>query len=94
MTQMAAASGRKVMPHSSDRSLCLVFTLHLMAALANAGDFVEYSIEEEPWSEGLLDSMPAVVDGSLRVPDGPGWGFTVCTSWIDRAERKVFSHDD
>jgi len=91
VAELAAQSGRKVMPHSSDRSLCLVFTLHLMAALCNAGDFVEYSIEDEPWTDALFDPAPAVVDGSLRVPDGPGWGVEIRESWLARAERNVFT---
>jgi L-alanine-DL-glutamate epimerase-like enolase superfamily enzyme len=88
---MAARSGRKVMPHSSDRSMCLVFTLHLMPALPNAGDFVEYSIEDEDWSDGLFDPRPVVEDGRLRVPEGPGWGVRIGERWLAGAERAEYA---
>jgi L-alanine-DL-glutamate epimerase-like enolase superfamily enzyme len=86
----AASAGRPVMPHSSDRSLCLVFTLHLMAAVERPAEFVEYSIEEEPWSENLFEPRPAVVDGCMRVPDGPGWGVRVSEQWLAGARPDCF----
>jgi L-alanine-DL-glutamate epimerase-like enolase superfamily enzyme len=87
---LADATGRTVMPHSSDRSLCLVFTLHLVAAIPNAAEFVEYTIEEEPWSERLFEPGLAIEDGSIRVPEGPGWGVEPSPAWLTLAHRRVY----
>ena len=49
VAEMAKAAGLPVTPHSANQSLVTVFTLHVMGALANAGPYVEFSIEGEEW---------------------------------------------
>jgi L-alanine-DL-glutamate epimerase-like enolase superfamily enzyme len=61
-----------------------------MAAVERPAEFVEYSIEEEPWSENLFEPRPAVVDGCMRVPDGPGWGVRVSEQWLAGARPDCF----
>ncbi|MBV9051353.1 MAG: mandelate racemase/muconate lactonizing enzyme family protein, partial [Hyphomicrobiales bacterium] len=56
VAEMAAAAGLPVTPHSANLSLITVFTLHMMGALANAGPYLEFSIEGHdyyPWQENL-----------------------------------------
>jgi L-alanine-DL-glutamate epimerase-like enolase superfamily enzyme len=85
---MAAEAGLKVTPHSANLSLVTVFTLHLMGALANAGPYVEFSIEGPdyyPWQDNLYAPALVAEDGKVRIPDGPGWGVEIDKTWLDRA---------
>ena len=52
---MARKAGLPVTPHTANLSLVTVFTMHLLGAIANAGQYLEFSIEGEdyyPWQEG------------------------------------------
>jgi len=89
VARMAEDAGLICMPHAANLSLVTVFTLHLVAALPNAGEFMEFSIERDAWTEGLLASPLVVEDGRVRVPDGPGWGVDVRPDWLERAEYRV-----
>ncbi len=93
VARMAAAAGLPCMPHSSDRSLTLIYTLHLMAAIPNAAPFVEYLIEDTPWSDRLFVPEPVVCDGALTVPDGPGWGVHINAEWLAAASREIYTSD-
>ena len=85
---MARDAGLPVTPHSANLSLVTVFTLHLMAALPNAGPYVEFSIEGPdyyPWQEGLFSPAFQIDGGRVRIPDGPGWGIEINQDWLARA---------
>jgi L-alanine-DL-glutamate epimerase-like enolase superfamily enzyme len=89
---MAEAAGIPCVPHSANLTLVTVFTLHLMSALANAGPYVEFSIEPAayyPWQEGLFSPPLVARDGKVDVPAGPGWGVEVNPSWLADAEYRV-----
>jgi L-alanine-DL-glutamate epimerase-like enolase superfamily enzyme len=88
VARMAGGSGIPCVPHSANRAMVTVFTLHLLAAIPNAGPFLEYSIEDTPWTEGLYEPELAVVDGDVAMPDGPGWGVRVSPTWLEGAERQ------
>ena len=88
VVEMAAAAALPVTPHSANLSLITVFTLHMMGALANAGPYLEFSIEGHdyyPWQENLYSPALRIEDGELRIPDEPGWGITVNPDWLERA---------
>ncbi len=85
----AEAAGLPCVPHAANRSMVMVFSLHLMAAIANAGPFLECSIEETPWTRDLFDPAIEVTDGCAAVPEGPGWGVTIRPAWLERAARRV-----
>ena len=54
---MAEAVGMKVTPHAANLGLVTLFTMHLLAALPNAGKYLEFSIEGAdyyPWQDGLF----------------------------------------
>jgi len=89
VARLAAAAGLPCVPHSANRSLVTVFTMHLMAAIPNAGDHVEFSIEETPWTRGLFTPALEARDGKVAVPAGPGWGVTVNPAWLVKATRQV-----
>jgi L-alanine-DL-glutamate epimerase-like enolase superfamily enzyme len=89
---MADAAGLPCTPHSANHSLVLVFTLHLMASIQNAGRYVEFSIEPDadyPWQIGMYEPRPQVVEGLVEVPSGPGWGVEISAEWLSRAEHRV-----
>jgi L-alanine-DL-glutamate epimerase-like enolase superfamily enzyme len=88
----AAEAGLPCTPHSANLSLVTVFTLHLMAAIPGAGPYVEFSIEPAdyyPWQAGLFTPPLEVRDGTVTVPDGPGWGVEISRRWLESAERMV-----
>jgi L-alanine-DL-glutamate epimerase-like enolase superfamily enzyme len=63
-----------------------------MAAIENAGPYVELSIEPDsycPWQRGIYEPELVVEDGCVRVPDGPGWGVEIQPAWLARADRLV-----
>lgn len=89
VAKMAEAAGIPCVPHSANRSLVTVFTLHLMGAVPNAGPHIEFSIEPTPWAEAIFDPALAAVDGKVQIPDGPGWGVEIRRDWLEQAQRTV-----
>jgi L-alanine-DL-glutamate epimerase-like enolase superfamily enzyme len=89
VARMAAEAGLPVVPHSANQSLVQVFTLHLLGAIANAGPHMEYSIEGTGQYGEVYSPLPEVSEGTVQIPDGPGWGVTVNPRWLESAERKV-----
>jgi len=89
---LAAAAGLPCTPHSANHSPVLVFTLHLLAVLDNAGPYVEFSIEPDadyPWQSGMYEPRPAVAGGVVSVPEGPGWGVEISGDWLSRSEHRT-----
>jgi L-alanine-DL-glutamate epimerase-like enolase superfamily enzyme len=86
---MANEAGLLCVPHSANLSLVTVFTLHMMAAIPNAGPYVEFSIEPTPWVEGLYTPSLEVSDGKVTIPDGPGWGVQIEPSWLAAAAHRA-----
>jgi L-alanine-DL-glutamate epimerase-like enolase superfamily enzyme len=73
--------------------MLVVFTLHFLAAVPNAGAHLEYSIEPRRWDIAPYGPVPEVVDGHAAVPDGPGWGVDVNPSWLADADRQITRAD-
>ena len=93
---MAEAAGLPCVPHSANLTLVTVFTLHLMGAIANAGPYVEFSIEPDsyyPWQVGLFRPALEARDGAVQIPDGPGWGVEIAPEWLEGAEYTVSERD-
>lgn len=92
LASMAAAAGLPVTPHAANRSMVTVFTMHYLAAIPNAGKYLELSIEGEdyyPWEQGLFLSDPyRVEDGRVRISDAPGWGLEISPDWLDKATHQ------
>jgi L-alanine-DL-glutamate epimerase-like enolase superfamily enzyme len=88
---MAQAAGLPVIPHSANLSLVTVFTLHMMGAIAGAGPYVEFSIENPdyyPWQDGMFRPALVAQDGNVAIPDGPGWGVEIEPAWLERATHQ------
>jgi L-alanine-DL-glutamate epimerase-like enolase superfamily enzyme len=86
---LAAAAGLPCTPHSANRSLVTLCTMHLLGAISNSGKYLELSIEGEdyyPWERGLFLSDPyRVEDGQVTIPAAPGWGVEVNPEWLEAA---------
>jgi L-alanine-DL-glutamate epimerase-like enolase superfamily enzyme len=96
VARMAQSAGLPVTPHSANLSLVTVFTLHLMGAIANAGPYVEFSIEGPdyyPWQDGLFSPGFEIADGKVRIPDGPGWGVEINADWLAKAAYRKSDGD-
>jgi L-alanine-DL-glutamate epimerase-like enolase superfamily enzyme len=85
----AARAGMPCTPHCANLSLVTVATMHMLAAIPNAGQYLELSIEGPdyyPWQEGLFGGDPfAVKDGHVAVSDQPGWGVEIEPEWLSRS---------
>ena len=93
---MAQAAGLPVTPHSANLSLVTVFTLHMMGAIVGAGPYVEFSIEGPdyyPWQDGMFRPALVAQDGSVAIPDGPGWGVEIEPAWLERATHQISELD-
>ena len=56
-----------------------------MAAIANAGPAVEFSIEEDANAgESLYSPALKVVGGKVKIPDDPGWGVRINPTWLEK----------
>jgi L-alanine-DL-glutamate epimerase-like enolase superfamily enzyme len=90
VAKMAEGAGLPCTPHAANRSMVTLFTMHLQAAIPNAGHFMEFSIEDAPWLDGLFASDPfKVVDGQVDIPAGPGWGVDIHPDWLAKAEHTI-----
>lgn len=57
-----------------------------MAAIPNAGPFVEFTIEGDMNHGGVMCSPSLEVkDGKVKIPDGPGWGVKINPDWLAKA---------
>ncbi|HEV2286359.1 MAG TPA: mandelate racemase/muconate lactonizing enzyme family protein [Steroidobacteraceae bacterium] len=86
---LAAAAGLPCTPHSANRSLVTLCTMHLLGAIGNPGKYLELSIEGAdyyPWEGGLfLEDPYEVTDGQVTIPAAPGWGVEINPRWLEAA---------
>jgi len=92
VVRMAAAAELPCTPHSANLSLVTLCTMHLLGAIANAGRYLELSIEGPdyyPWQQDLFLGDPyQVTDGHVTIPAAPGWGVEVNPHWLQRASYR------
>ena len=89
VARWAAEAGMPCVPHSANRSMVTLFTMHMLAAIPNAGPHFELSVEHTPWTDGLFTPSLEVHDGHVEVPDGPGWGVEINPEWLAAADHQV-----
>ena len=93
VARLAAEQGLPVTPHAANLGLVTLFTMHLLAALPNAGKYLEFSIEGPdyyPWQYGLYRKDPyQVEDGHLTISGEPGWGIEIDDAWLNGAQYQV-----
>jgi L-alanine-DL-glutamate epimerase-like enolase superfamily enzyme len=89
VAMMAEAAGIPCTPHCANLSLLQVFTLHLAASMPAVSQFQEWSIEDTAWTRGVYEPIPEVVDGSVTMTDGPGWGIQIERSFLNNADHRI-----
>lgn len=91
VAKMAADAGIPCVPHSANLSMVTLFSLHMLGAIPNAGQYVEFTIEPDEGTKGLYTPALEVHDGHVTIPNGPGWGVTVNADWLAKSDRQVSS---
>lgn len=93
VARMAEQAGLPVTPHCANLSLVTLFTMHVLRAIPNAGNYLEFSIEGPdyyPWQEGLFVEDPyRITDGQAEVRDVPGWGIEIAPEWLAKSSYLV-----
>jgi len=92
---LARQAGKTVVPHSANHSMVTLFTLHLFAALPNAGPMMEWSIEPGGINQQavrLFGPNPFVKDGRAHFEVGPGWGVKINPKWLKAATYQKSEH--
>ena len=95
VAEYAARAGIPCTLHSANLSLVTLFSMHFMTAIANAGKYVEYSIEGldyYPWQQDLFTPGYAVSGGRVELGDGPGWGIDINPDWLAASQHRVSYH--
>jgi L-alanine-DL-glutamate epimerase-like enolase superfamily enzyme len=86
VARLGQQAGKLVVPHSSHLSLITLFSLHFMAAIPNAGPFVEFTIEDDGnKDEAFYHPALEVKEGKVKIPDDPGWGVKINPAWLAKA---------
>ncbi len=92
VAEMAAKAGIPCTLHSANLSLVTLFSLHMMAAIENAGKYVEFSIEGldyYPWQYRLFEPGFSIVEGEAIINHAPGWGVELDSDWLAASDHKV-----
>ncbi len=93
VAELAVAEKLPVTPHSANLGLVTLFTMHYLAALPNAGKYLELSIEGPdyyPWQYGLFRNDPyRVENGRVAISGEPGWGVEIDPEWLGRSCYQV-----
>jgi len=78
--------------HSANLSLVTLFSLHFMAAIENAGKYVEFSIEGAdyyPWAQHIFSPGFEIRQGNVLLSDKPGWDIEIEPEWLALAAYRV-----
>ncbi len=78
--------------HSANLSLVTLFSIHFMAAIENAGKYVEFSIERGdyyPWAERIFTPEFEIRQGNVLLSGQPGWGIEVNPEWIALSDYRI-----
>ena len=78
--------------HSANLSLVTLFSVHFMAAIENAGKYVEFSIEGSdyyPWQNNIFTPEFEIKNGNVMISDKPGWGIEINPEWIALSDYRI-----
>ncbi len=73
---MAEAYEINVAPHNFNGHLGTLMSAHFSAAVANFR-VMEIDIDDVPWKDAVVSTVPVVEAGELLLPTGAGWGAEV-----------------
>jgi L-alanine-DL-glutamate epimerase-like enolase superfamily enzyme len=92
VAEYAKQAGIPCTLHSANLSLVTVFSIHFMAAIENAGKYVEFSIEGSdyyPWQNNIFTPGFEIRDGNVLISDKPGWGIEVNPEWLALSDYRI-----
>jgi L-alanine-DL-glutamate epimerase-like enolase superfamily enzyme len=87
IASMAEAYEVNVAPHNYYGHLCSAVSAHFCAAVPNFR-VMEIDIDSVAWRDELFVNAPAIEDGELILPTGPGWGVEVNEAAVRRHPPK------
>ena len=70
---LAEAYQLNVAPHNYYSHLSTCISASLCAVLPNVR-IMEIDVDDVPWREDMVTNVPAIENGYLTIPSGPGWG--------------------
>jgi D-galactarolactone cycloisomerase len=73
VAKIALAAGRRYCPHFLGAGIGLAASAHILAAAGGDG-LLEIDVNANPLRDAVLPGWPAVSDGRVMLPDGPGLG--------------------
>jgi galactonate dehydratase len=73
---VADAAGVKVAPHNPSGPISTAASIQICAGLRNFY-FLELQWGEVPWRKDVVNPAEIFKEGSIRVPEGPGFGITL-----------------
>ena len=73
---LAATFQHNIAPHNHYSHLSTYMSAAVCASLPNVR-IMEIDIDDVPWKDDLVSKPPEIVNGYMKIPDGPGWGMTV-----------------
>jgi L-alanine-DL-glutamate epimerase-like enolase superfamily enzyme len=85
VARMSQRAGLLCTPHCANRSLLPVFSSHFLCSIKNGFPFLEYSIEDEPWTEDLFTEALSIQNGKLTPLEKAGWGIDLNPAWLKKA---------
>jgi L-alanine-DL-glutamate epimerase-like enolase superfamily enzyme len=92
VARMAQQANLPVTLHCANLSLVTLFSAHLMAAMPNAGKYLEYAIEGldyYPWQRNLFSPGFVIQNGDLILSEAPGWGIEPDPEWLQFNDYQV-----
>ena len=90
VARMAAAAGMTCTPHMSDGGLGYLYVAHFASCVPNAGAFQEYKGRDESLPVSSDSSPLASIEGTVKVPTGPGLGVTIDRAFLGKAVPVVY----
>lgn len=90
IASMADAYEINCAPHNFYGHLATMMGAHLAAIIPNFS-IMEADIDDVPWKDELVTQVPAIEQGIMAVPRGPGWGADINEEAL-RAHPPRFPH--
>jgi L-alanine-DL-glutamate epimerase-like enolase superfamily enzyme len=89
VANMSEAGGQRSTPHCANRSMLPVFSSHYLCVVENGFPFMEYSIESEPWTDGVVEGLPPLDKGKFTPSEKPGWGVSINSDWLKKSAYQI-----
>lgn len=73
IADMAEIYDMSVAPHNYYSHLATLISAHFCALVPNFR-ILEVDVDDVPWKDDLITTKPAIANGYMELPTGPGWG--------------------